>query len=205
MHNLYHVPDLSPSHKRMLSLVALGSSVLEIGSGAGHMTKVLVDEMKCRVTAVEISAEAAQEVALVASVVTGDIETEDVWQQIKGQYDVILLAGVLEHLRRPATVLRRCRGSLSPDGRVIISVPNVAYWSVRLSLLAGRFDYTERGILDRNHLRFFTRRNIQETINDAGLHIEFIEPVFRYRRLAPVCRIFGSLFVYQYITVASNV
>lgn len=60
---------------------------------------------------------------------------------------------------------------LQPGGFVVISMPNVAHAFVRLSLLSGRFDYQERGILDRTHLRFFTRRTIHELVRDCGYRI----------------------------------
>jgi hypothetical protein len=55
---------------------------------------------------------------------------------------------------------------------VIVSVPNVAHLWVRLSLLVGRFDYADRGILDRTHLRFFTRRTLLELLRSAGLRVD---------------------------------
>jgi hypothetical protein len=78
---------------------------------------------------------------------------------------------VLEHLRDPAAALVALRCSLAAGGQVVISVPNVAHAWVRLSLLAGRFDYAERGILDRTHLRFFTRRTLGALVTGAGLRV----------------------------------
>ena len=59
--------------------------------------------------------------------------------------------------------------SLNPDGIVIVSVPNVANLYVRLQLLMGRFHYQDRGILDRTHLRFFTRKTFREFLEEADL------------------------------------
>jgi hypothetical protein len=55
---------------------------------------------------------------------------------------------------------------------VIVSVPNVAHLWVRLSLALGRWDYADRGILDRTHLRFFTKRSFAALLRDAGLSVE---------------------------------
>jgi hypothetical protein len=60
---------------------------------------------------------------------------------------------------------------LAPGGEVIVSVPNVAHLWMRLSLAAGRFDYAERGILDRTHLRFFTQRSLRALLAGAGLRV----------------------------------
>ena len=62
--------------------------------------------------------------------------------------------------------------TLAPGGTVIVSVPNVAHLWVRLSLLAGRFDYADRGILDRTHLRFFTRGSLLALLTGAGLVVD---------------------------------
>ena len=69
----------------------------------------------------------------------------------------MLLLDVLEHLKSPETILDQCHDVLAAGGLAVISLPNVANITVRLSLLFGRFRYTDRGILDRTHLRFFTR------------------------------------------------
>ena len=82
--------------------------------------------------------------------------------------DVIVAADVLEHLGEPHETLQRLRDFLRPEGRILVSVPNIANFSVRAALLAGRFPYAERGILDRTHLRFFTRSSARELLTSAG-------------------------------------
>ena len=81
---------------------------------------------------------------------------------------------VLEHLANPLRVLTGLTRFLAPDGVVALSVPNVAHFVVRLSLLIGRFDYLDRGILDSTHLRFFTERSLRALVADAGLDLERI-------------------------------
>lgn len=90
------------------------------------------------------------------------------------EYDFIIFADVLEHLPDPAAVLRRCRASLKQDGNIILSVPNVANFVVRLSLLFGRFEYRDRGIIDRTHLRFFTLKSLSNLLQECGLDIRLI-------------------------------
>ena len=86
-----------------------------------------------------------------------------------GSFDVIIFADVLEHLAWPVGILRQYLALLKPHGTVIVSLPNVGLWSVRLQHLAGRFDYEETGVLDRTHLRFFTRRSALRMLDAAGL------------------------------------
>ena len=82
----------------------------------------------------------------------------------------ILLLDVLEHLVDPAALLARVRSWLAPGGRLLISLPNVAHAAVRLSLLHGRFPRTDTGLLDRTHLHFFDRSQLDLLLTGAGLH-----------------------------------
>lgn len=84
----------------------------------------------------------------------------------------VVCADVIEHMAQPEAALRRLAALQPPGCRLIISVPNVANIWVRLNLLAGRFEYAERGILDRTHLRFFTRRSFEALLAGAGLRIQ---------------------------------
>jgi 2-polyprenyl-3-methyl-5-hydroxy-6-metoxy-1,4-benzoquinol methylase len=100
-------------------------------------------------------------------------ETKD--EFIQG-HQVVICADILEHTPDPSNELHRLV-CLQPSRSVFfISVPNIANIWVRLNLLFGRFNYTDRGILDRTHLRFFTRSTITQMISTAGLEIEKIVP-----------------------------
>src|SRR5439155_24466058 len=76
-----------------------------------------------------------------------------------------------DHLVDPLATLEWARGLLAEGGRAIVSLPNVAHWSVRWSLLVGRFDYADYGLLDRTHLRFFTQRSAHRLAADAGFQV----------------------------------
>jgi len=137
------------------------------------------------------------------------------------EYDLIIFADVLEHLADPAAILRRCFASLKDDGMIIISVPNVANIVVRLSLLFGRFDYGDRGILDRTHLRFFTLKSLTDMLEQCGLKIgrivatpipvQLVWPVTNRRFFAPLhdchfllVRLCKTLFAYQFVVQADG-
>jgi len=87
-------------------------------------------------------------------------------------YDAVLAGDTLEHLNEPESMLCMIRDALPPGGRLLLSVPNVANLYVRLSLLCGRFDYAERGILDRTHRFFFTAKSLRKMVRDAGFTVE---------------------------------
>jgi 2-polyprenyl-3-methyl-5-hydroxy-6-metoxy-1,4-benzoquinol methylase len=88
-----------------------------------------------------------------------------------GPFDVVLAADVLEHVRRPELVLEGCRDALGPRGILIASVPNFGHWYARGRTALGLFDYDQRGILDRGHVRFFTRRGFLRRLRAAGFVI----------------------------------
>jgi SAM-dependent methyltransferase len=94
---------------------------------------------------------------------------DDDTPEFHGHFDAIVYADVLEHLVDPLRTLVGLNRFLAPGGVVIVSVPNVAHLWIRLLLLVGRFDYIDRGILDRTHLRFFIERSLQGIIAAAGL------------------------------------
>lgn len=83
------------------------------------------------------------------------------------KFDVISFGDVLEHIAEPSEVLKQCQNLLVEGGAIVASVPNVAHVTIRAMLLDGNWDYSDLGILDRTHLRFFTRETIQELFQDS--------------------------------------
>ncbi len=153
--------------------------VLEIGCGAGELGRLL-KERGCFVAGVELVPEAAEAARRhLDQVVTADVEADGL-PFAPGSFDAVIFADVLEHLIDPWRVLREAAGLLAPGGRVIASVPNVQNADVIWRLLRGRWDYRERGILDRGHLRFFTLHGIREMFEQARLAVERVGR--RYRR-----------------------
>ena len=147
--------------------------VLDVGCGFAT-TSQHIAERGNRVTGIESSGEAVTVArGRVNDVVHADLQQlDEVKRALAGRrFDVIIFADVLEHLAWPIGILRGYLDLLSEGGSVIVSLPNVGLWSVRLNLLAGRFHYDETGVLDRTHLRFFTRRTARELIEHAGLEI----------------------------------
>lgn len=170
--------DLNDTHVRQLRLIGRDRSVLELGCAFGVMTEALRAQ-GCRVTGVEFDKDNAKEAVRFAErVIVADLEQPESLDELAGQrFDVVLAGDVLEHVRDPLPVLKRAVRLLADDGYVVISIPNVAHGSVRLSLLEGRWDYTEEGLLDQTHLRFFTRTSFEELLVAAGLRLLHLERV----------------------------
>lgn len=135
------------------------AAVLDVGPGNGLMGKFLGDRGVKNLVAVEIDADAREHVRPIYREVVESLA------QLHGQrFDMVLLLDVLEHMSDPEAFLRDLQSYLTPGGRILISVPNIAHWSVRIPLLFGSFNYTSRGILDRTHLQFFTRKRVYELL-----------------------------------------
>jgi 2-polyprenyl-3-methyl-5-hydroxy-6-metoxy-1,4-benzoquinol methylase len=164
-------PDPYSSHSVMLDWLreGKGRALLDVGAADGLLSRRFTD-LGWRVTGVERDPVAAQAgTRWCERMVVANLDREV--PSLESLYDVIVFGDVLEHLADPLRVLTDFTRFLAPDGRVVVSVPNVAHFVIRLSLLAGRFDYIDRGILDHTHLRFFTERSVRALISDAGLEI----------------------------------
>lgn len=177
--NLYEFKSddyFSAARKEILSLMPTFSDrVLEIGCGSGQTLQLIKHLKLCKYTVgIELFEQAAKNAnARVDRVYQLDIEKEGAPIDL-GQFDLILILDVLEHLVDPWTVLNRIKSNhLKADGKIIISLPNVRHVTSTLPLLInGEFEYKERGILDKTHLRFFTRKSGEKMLEQAGLKIE---------------------------------
>jgi 2-polyprenyl-3-methyl-5-hydroxy-6-metoxy-1,4-benzoquinol methylase len=148
--------------------------VLEVGCGAGQTLEMLKLKNLCSETVgVELFSAAADEARRrVDDVYCLDVEKDRLPSHL-GKFDLILLLDVLEHLVDPWGTLNKLKSEyLADNGKIIISLPNAQHFSLVLPLLFGRFNYVERGVLDKTHLRFFTRKSATDLLTSAGLKID---------------------------------
>jgi 2-polyprenyl-3-methyl-5-hydroxy-6-metoxy-1,4-benzoquinol methylase len=160
------------SHYYCERFAGVDGDVLDIGCGEGFLAAKLAGKGN-RIVGVDLLDKPRCAEAL-TRYVRADLDQglEQALPALATQkFDLILLQDILEHLREPERMLEDCVGLLKPNGRVVISLPNVANITVRLALLCGRFKYTTRGILDKTHLRFYTRRSARHLLEKAGYEI----------------------------------
>lgn len=192
-----------PNQQIMVQMLDKGASVLEVGCATGYMTRFMKESLECRVTAVEIDAAMAEQARPYAHrMIVGDITCPQVWQQIRGGYDCVMFADVLEHLARPWEVLGQARDWLAPRGVVLASIPNIAHYRIRLKLLAGIFEYKQYGILDDTHLRFFTARTARALFEGAGYEVEAFVPTSFRRCEKILLKSFPGAFSIQFVLKA---
>jgi len=151
--------------------------ILDVGCGAGRLGASLKARQSAHVTGVELNPRAAANAAkLLDDVRIANLET-DVVDFSDGQFDCVICADILEHLRQPDVVLKQIRRWLSPSGVLIVSVPNVRNHTVIHSLLAGNWTYESAGLLDADHVRFFTRRELEKLLFRAGFVVDELRMV----------------------------
>ena len=160
-------------HTMIMDMIRPGSKVLEFGAAAGRMTRLLRDNLHCRVTIVEIEETAYRKAMEYAEDgLCGDIE-DLVWleQWRDRRFDYILFVDVLEHLRQPQKILKAVSEILKEDGSVLLSVPNVGHNDLVVKLFDKRFDYTDIGLLDSTHLHFWAEKNLEDICEDTDLTV----------------------------------
>jgi methionine biosynthesis protein MetW len=166
-----HAQRLLPPGGRMLDIgCASGGLLALLRPGAGHLAGL------------ELSPTAARAAAAIGDhVVCGALEDPQL-PFAPASFDLVVLADVLEHLADPAGGLARATGWCRPGGAVLVSVPNVAHWHARLTLLRGRWPQDDSGTFDAGHLRWFTRDSLRALLARAGLRevkLDAIVPALR--------------------------
>ena len=167
--------DPNTAHGKVLSRVKPGSTVLECGCATGYMTRYMKEKLGCTVDVVELDKDAikhAMEYARDWSL--SDLEYSG-WpvglEHCKEGYDFILFADVLEHLRSPEKAIKIAVELLRPDGRIIVSIPNICHNDILIKMYYDLFTYTKYGILDDTHVHFWGYYNFEQFCQSVGLKV----------------------------------
>lgn len=160
---------------------AAARAVLDVGCGAGAFAATLRGartDGNMEIWGVELSEAAAAVAAGVCDrVLIGDA-VERLRDLPDARFDCVVMNDVLEHLAEPAALLRQARRVLRPDGALVASLPNVRYFFNVVDLAVhGRWDYVDEGILDRTHLRFYTRGSLRRLFEEEGFAVESMQGI----------------------------
>lgn len=156
------------SHMQIVAAIQAGSRVLDLGCSQGLLAAPL-RERGVTTIGVDVGPPGAlrEEIA--------EYHSRDLEQPLElpvgRDFDYVVIADVIEHVRNAQQLLRSARRFLKPEGRLLISTPNIALWFYRLSLLAGRFEYGPRGVLDRTHVHLYTRATFRREVERAGFDV----------------------------------
>lgn len=189
--------------------------VLDVGCGTGTNARRLAARGH-QVWGVTASASEATEARRYCEDVTVCDAEEGPPVSLPGPFDVVLFCHVLEHFRFPTKTLAAFTKIMAPEASVVIAVPNMAFWRLRIQFLKGDWMRTPDGPMDRTHLQFFSHQSIREVVTSAGLTVvehsgEYSAPIRPIRRLSErlahtvddaIGRRFPNLFAQQTIVVA---
>jgi len=184
MHSLNHqnYPYLEEEYAGLLKHIPLNplstpKTVLDVACGMGTIS-LAVQNKGYTVWGIDKNREAAAIAAgRIAKVINADLTNLPVIEKHLGghTFDFIIFSHILEHIYDPLSIINGYLPSLKDTGRLIVSVPNVAVWSNRIKLLLGNFTYTDTGIMDRTHIRFFTLRSATALLRKSGCSIVAVD------------------------------
>ena len=178
------------------------SAVLELGCGEGGTGEAALAAGKAgRYVGIELNPAAARVAReRLSEVLEGDVESLDL-AAFEGRFDALIISEVLEHLTDPWRVLRDLARCVRAGGQVFASSPNVSHWKVVRSLLLGRFEYQESGVMDQTHLRWFTPASYRSLFEQAGLEVVSLEPLTpNSGRTRMINRLSGNRFRHLFMT-----
>lgn len=173
--------------------------VLDVGCNNGLVGKEIIRLKQAAVDGIDINEEALEEAGKFYRTVFKRDLCNPNFEIEAEEYDYIIFSDILEHLPRPDLVLKNSRKYLKENGKIIISLPNVARLEIRINLLLGKFNY-KPGILSEDHLRFFTKESGAELIEESGYKIEKIIST----GLGHMIKVFTSLTAFQFIFIAKK-
>lgn len=173
--NYAYFEEINPGIINFFNLIGSNKKILDVGCGSGLLGQALKNKNNY-VIGLDLSEQAISlaKSRLNEAYICDITNQENLNFLEKNSFDYIIFADVLEHLYNPEKILKNFSNLLKPGGHIIVSLPNIACWSIRLKLLFGNFQYQETGILDKTHIRFFTKKTAIKLLEQTGFLIEKI-------------------------------
>lgn len=214
--HIYDIPFSAGSiYEKVSSHVKGNAKILDVGCGNANFSGYLKKIKKLHITGIELSEKMARNAKKrLDKVIVGNIE-DDNFIIKQGKFDQILLMDILEHTFNPELVLRKVKTYLKKKGQILVTLPNIANWRVRADLLMGKFEYSESGILDNGHIRFFTSKTALKLFEQCGFEVEVSDRVCTFPNIILklqnklvflkltnlLSRLFPDLFTHQFLFV----
>jgi methionine biosynthesis protein MetW len=203
--------DPLQAHSLVLQLTNGFKRVLEVGAATGYLSEA-ISKQGSMVVSVEIDPRAAA----IAAQRGLDVRVGSLSTTLRDDemFDCVVMADVIEHVQDPDRLIADIKRHIAPGAAIVVSVPNIAHWSIRSRLLFGRFDYTPTGLMDETHVKFYTVRSLEALLARNGLRIEqrrySIGPVsgdprrwrrfwYKKRAIARLASALPGLFAFQFV------
>lgn len=203
------------SRQELLPFVPLGiKEVLDVGCGKGNFGKLLKDKFSCIVWGIEPDEKSAEEASKVIDYAFNGFFDAKMVTSLGTKFDSIFFNDVFEHLMDPEEALQLCKSILTEEGVIVTSIPNIRFFSALQEIFFNKdFPYQESGVLDKTHLRFFTKKSILRMFEQNGYKIISIQPINIHEitsRKMKVIRFFfrkwlDDIDVLQYAVVAKPI
>lgn len=153
-------------------------TVLEVGCGAGAFGRTLKQNRQVEFWGIEPDHSAAQYAERFLDRVLVGLYPDGV-ELPQGYFDCVVFNDVLEHMIDPWTALKQTHDLLTAQGCVVASVPNIRYLTFLYKLVVrGEWEYIANGLLDKTHLRFFTKKSMIKMFNDTGYEVLHINGIY---------------------------
>lgn len=189
--------------RRVLELAGdvKGKKILDVGCARGYLGELFKGQGASYVAGIEISTPAGEQARVKLDKVWVFDVQDDEWPQDikKEQFDLIIMAEVLEHVFDPSEVVKMAGSILAPEGSLIVTTPNFMTWTNRIKFLFGKFRYENQGMFDFGHIRFFTYEYLKRVLYSNGFVIDKERHIIFPGKATAVLRYWPSLFAYQFI------
>ena len=214
----FDIHAVNSSRAQVYRFVPENSRVLDVGCACGDLGYALVTHKKCEVWGIEGnegSANVARKLGVYKNIAVVDLNSvsTESFSNYNEKFDAIVFGDVLEHLSDPENILTIFKKYLRPGGYFVVSLPNISHLSIKAQILFDDWEYTDVGLLDRTHIRFFTYKTILALLSKLNLQIDSLSYTVQgdnvlqggktFRKLPKCVRFFiyknPYSFVFQYV------
>jgi SAM-dependent methyltransferase len=202
-------PDPYSMHTKIIQFINKSGRVLDVGCAEGYLSEKCYQN-DCEVVGIEIDPENVEKAEeYCKEVINGDISVIELPDKYRNYFDYIIFADILEHIKNPLQVLLKFKEYLKDDGHILVSLPNISNWRVRLKILSGNFEYEDKGLLDVGHLRFFNEKSAKNLLLKSGFEICTVDVTVGDIKLFPkffhfIGTLWPNLLAYQFLLIAKK-
>lgn len=219
--NIVNLKIKNSSYTKIINQIHDKSFILDIGCARGYLGEFLNKQKGCEVVGVDFLEEfldICQKKGCYKELIQINLnELSNQLDKYIGKFDYILMLDVIEHLYNPSEVIENLKKLLTPEGKIIFSIPNIAHASVKISLMQNKFRYTKEGLLDNSHIRFFTLESLIELFNSLKMSIDNLDYIYQSfysnldkdlhkegKKIGNYLKNDFESYVFQYIVTTSN-